>query len=242
MKNIKNLLIDLDGTLINLNEKRAHLNFLIHAIFWTGFQSNPIRIFSALSYCKKIMRYDISNELIYNKAVNSFAKKMGIEQRTSEALLNLFTKIHFHKLKKYFSINYDAINFIEWSKDKYNLFLATNPFWTSEIVQLRLSWSGLDTTIFKNYSHSKNMKYSKYSLLYFPEFLANNNISGNECLMIGNKPEQDGLAAKVGAKVFILSNKNFLNHTATRNKKNFSYESGNYQDLKNYLERQTSCS
>jgi len=237
MTKIKNLLFDLDGTLIALDEKKAQIDFLIRAIFWAKFQKNPIRIFSALKVCKNTMRYDNSCDFIYNKAVRAFANEMALEPHVCEVLLNLFVQTHFPKLKKYFSIICDAINFIEWSKNKFNLYLATNPFWTSDIVNLRLSWIALDTTAFKYHSHSKNMKYSKHSKLFFDEFLLNNNLLANECLMIGNKPELDGLAAQSGLKVFILKNKKFIDHFLVREQKNFLYQEGNYQELKSYLER-----
>lgn len=243
MKNIKNLLLDLDGTLINLKENYAKFHFINTAIFWKEFKSNPIKLLNSLNRTANSMKYNFDELTIYKKGIFTFAREMKISENESEEILTNFFNTNFPKLEKYFSINEQAISFIHWAKEKYNIFLATNPLLTSNLVLLRLNWAKIDSKIFRFYSHSQNMRYSKHTVLFFDEFLNKNNLINEECLMIGNKNKFDGIAKYAGIKTFIVNenNRNFLSPhkkiTLNLNSNSISHNSGNFIKLKYILER-----
>ncbi|WGL60602.1 HAD family hydrolase [Pigmentibacter sp. JX0631] len=245
MKSIKNLLLDLDGTLVNLDEIKAKLYFVSKAILWKEFNTSPIRIlYSFLTFKERIIS-NPNEVLIYQKAINGFSESMNISITKSEKLLNNFLEVTFPLLKKYFTLIPEANNFINWAKNKYTLFLATNPFWPPEYVSLRLQWAGIDVNAFKFISHSKNMNYSKHSKKYFQDLLSRNKLNSQECLMIGNKLSLDGNAREVGMNVFIVNlekkKKKFLGRNPLKNFESKPINFGQYSNLIEYLERNSKC-
>nr|BFD31459.1 HAD family hydrolase [Pigmentibacter ruber] len=245
MNSIRNLLIDLDGTLISFNELQAKIYFIVKAMTWNEFRVSPLKLLYSLSLFKSNIINNSDKNLIYNKAIKTFSQTMNISINDSEKILINFIEYIFPLLRKYFSIIPEANSFINWAKNRYKLYLATNPFWPPEFVNLRLQWAGIDVNTFKFISHSKNMYYSKHSKLYFQDFLSQNNLKSEECLMIGNKLALDGNARKIGMNVFILNLQNKKNNShKEKNLENSNFGTvnfGNYYDLKNYLERNSLC-
>lgn len=215
-KQIKTLLVDLDGTLLGAYDLIVHIRF-IRKTLWrlrkrAGWM-NAMKILNVLALVAKSpvkMAHILQNpDKLTNaeKASNAVSSvlKMPIEQ--SEKMLNEVLTGVFPTLSKFFYPMPGAADFILWASGKYPIVLATNPVWPQEIIEMRVKWAGIDPGIFKSITHAKRMNASKPEPLYYEQILSQEGLKPEECILIGNDMKNDLSAVKVGIPVYIVTKK-----------------------------------
>lgn len=222
------LLIDLDGTLLQVKTHRARFKFVMLMIIWWLPYAPPWKTIRALKTLVTSMKHPHTSkgsnvschnrkrlsgdcdkiQSNYHRGLTSFVQTMNLAENEVEDLLAQSTAEIFKKLKKYFSPVNGAKEFMLWAREKYTLFLVTNPVWPPEIVTMRLQWAGLDSSLFLSYTHSKRMSFCKADPEFFKEFLVQEKLNSNACLMIGDNPNEDGNAAQLGIRTFFISKRN----------------------------------
>jgi FMN phosphatase YigB (HAD superfamily) len=80
--------------------------------------------------------------------------------------------------------------------------VATNPIWPLLVQKKRLAWAGLGDIDVDLITHIDNMSYCKPQLGYFRQICQLIGVSPGECLMVGDDPANDMVAASTGMKTY----------------------------------------
>jgi len=80
--------------------------------------------------------------------------------------------------------------------------VATNPIWPLVVQKKRLAWAGLGDIDVDLITHIDNMSYCKPQLGYFRQICQLINVQPEECLMVGDDPANDMVAAGAGMKTY----------------------------------------
>ena len=119
----------------------------------------------------------------------------------------------------------------EMASRGYSIVLATNPLFPPCAVDSRLDWIGLDKDDFELITHYENSTFCKPNPEYYREVFAKIGKSPEQCLMVGNNPAEDMVAAELGSEVFLVTdfmeNETGIDITAFCN--------GTIEDLEAYL-------
>ena len=80
--------------------------------------------------------------------------------------------------------------------------VATNPIWPLVVQKKRLAWAGLGDIDVDLITHIDNMSYCKPQLGYYRQACLLIGVQPEECLMVGDDPANDMVAAKAGIKTY----------------------------------------
>ena len=83
--------------------------------------------------------------------------------------------------------------------------LATNAIFPEAAIRARLTWINCQDLPFAYITTLENMHFCKPNPGYFQEILGILQVSPDECLMIGNDPEEDLAAAFLGIKTCLVT-------------------------------------
>lgn len=84
------------------------------------------------------------------------------------------------------------------------LVLATNPVFPRIAIEERLRWAGIADVPFRLITDYETMHYCKPNLSYFQEILEKVEVDTADCLMIGNDPAEDMVAAELGISTYLV--------------------------------------
>jgi FMN phosphatase YigB (HAD superfamily) len=201
---IKNILFDLDGTLLPMDIKK----FIY--IYTKGLSNKMNKLDSDL--VMKVLFKGIEN--MYANDGSKTNEKVFIE--TFESMLN----ISFDKCEKSFEeyyhedfelcktacmVNDKARKLIDYLKSKgIRIVIATNPFFPQIATYTRLRWLGLEPYEFELVTTYENSHFCKPNPKYFEELFNKLNMKPEESLMVGNDVEEDGCIKALGVKLFLI--------------------------------------
>jgi len=83
------------------------------------------------------------------------------------------------------------------------LVLASNPIFPLNVQMKRLAWAGLEDLPFDLVTHIENMSFCKPRVEYYLEICHKIDESPEACLMVGNDPVNDMVAAHTGMKTYL---------------------------------------
>ncbi len=83
------------------------------------------------------------------------------------------------------------------------LVVASNPFFPLEVQLKRVAWAGLDHVHFDLVTHIENMSFCKPGVEYYLQIGEMIDEPPEACLMVGNDPVNDMIAAKAGMKTYL---------------------------------------
>jgi FMN phosphatase YigB (HAD superfamily) len=92
--------------------------------------------------------------------------------------------------------------FEEIRKKGVKIVIATNPMLPLNAQMKRISWAGLNGGELALITHIDNMRYCKPHLGYFRQICDLIGESPEDCLMVGDDPANDMVAAKIGMKTY----------------------------------------
>lgn len=232
---VKNLLVDLDGTLLGNKNITLSYDFVkqaLQALKVYGGIANGAKLLYAigkeLDKTSKVMTNDLRIVELASKQLN-----LPIE----EARKVVREGIHkiFPTLERHFFPVPGAKEFLEWAKDRYPLTLATNPVWPPEIIELRVKWAGLDPSIFSEITHVRKMHAYKPSNQYYEEILDQQGLKAEDCLLIGDNMKMDLPATRVGIRVFIVGPYKTVSPIRTTHSRAQAWK-GSYKALRELLQ------
>lgn len=210
---VKNLLVDLDGTLLGASNFFASIRFIRQAL-WI------LRKFGGWTFSLKILwainqvlttpiphTPDIKRLTNSEKLKEVISKNLHLPITEAENFMKNMIGGVFPSLQPFFFPMPGAKEFLDWAKEKFPLILATNPVWNIDIIEMRVRWAGLDPAIFRSITHADRMTACKPHLHYYQEILAQENFQANESLLIGNDLKMDLPAVNAGIAVFIVTKK-----------------------------------
>ncbi len=210
MNNRKNsyqaLLIDLDGTLLNLNIDKfvpAYINALSEK--FTRY-INREDFISHLFKATTIMAEN-DDPLMKNEAVfyDEFYRRTGLERNHVKSVADDFYRQEFPALSFWGKEHPYSRAVIEAAKGK-NLILtlATNPVFPTAATMHRLSWSGLSRQDFQLITTMDNMHFCKPKKEYYLEIAEKIKCPPEKCLMAGNDTLEDLNASEAGMGTFLV--------------------------------------
>lgn len=85
------------------------------------------------------------------------------------------------------------------------LVLATNPLFPPQATACRLGWTGVDAEAFERVTAFQNSCFAKPSPEYYAENLQALGLRGEEVLMVGNDPVEDGAACGLGCGLYLVT-------------------------------------
>ncbi len=207
------LLFDLDGTLLDCVEWRAELEFIALSLLAyrrkTGSLRKAVRSIQAVTRAlvKPGLRLDGQGDGLTNaqRAGQVFGEIAGLPSDQALEFLEAETARLFPRIERHFHPVPGAADFVRWAHGRFPLYLVTNPVWSEGPIQARVRWAGLEPELFRSLTHSRRSSASKPSEAYYREFLGQEGLRAEDCLMIGNDPINDLHAVRVGIPVCLVN-------------------------------------
>jgi len=203
-------MFDLDGTLCRFSQ-----NDFINTYFkeiskvFAGLGFDPGASVKGVWAGTKAMILNDGEELNTHRFWDAFSEFMNVpdEQRKAvEAACDSFYTNEFNNVKSIVNHSEIPIRLVrEMASRGYSIVLATNPLFPPCAVDTRLDWVGLDKSDFVLITHYENSSFCKPNPDYYREIFSKIDKSPEQCIMIGNNPAEDMVAASLGAEVFLVT-------------------------------------
>jgi FMN phosphatase YigB (HAD superfamily) len=232
---VKQLLVDLDGTLLGNRAFPLSIDFTRRAIqHLKRFGGVRLATSTLLAIYRELSRpsKELTNDI---RVVQLFARRMNLGLEEARQVLRESISAIFPQLRRHFYPVAGSREFLLWAQRHYPLFLATNPVWSPEIVELRLRWAEIEPAWFSSMTHVRKMHATKPHPEYYDEILAELKRAPSECLLLGDDVKMDLPATKVGIRVFIVGEYPKLERLAPKYARAPAWK-GNYAHLRQLLE------
>ena len=230
---IKNILFDLDGTLLPMDQDvfvRAYFKRLAVKLMPYGYEPKALEKAIWTGTGAMVMNDgEVTNEEAFWKCFSGIFGEKVLEDK---AIFEDFYKNEFNEAKEVCGCNPKAKEAVETLKNMgYRLVLATNPIFPQVATYNRANWAGIDVNDFEMVTTYENCHYCKPNPKYYGEIVKILSLDPTECLMVGNDVSEDMVAESLGMKVFLhtdcLINKNDDNIS--------KYPNGGFDELIQYV-------
>lgn len=206
MSKMKALLLDLDDTLL-LNDMETFAAHYFKALLAKTRKVCPAELFMAsLEAAMRAMFYndgtDGTNAEVFAR---EFFPRIG---RSPEELMPLFEEFYaqdFEALRQHTTVLPEARVLVELAFAKgYQVAIATQPMFPLVAIKARLRWAGVGAEEFPYdfIASYETMRACKPHPHYFASILERLGRLPGECLMVGDSPDSDMAAGKLGIKTF----------------------------------------
>ncbi len=200
------LLIDLDGTLLKLDQESfARSYFEAMARLFSDrfppeeFSGHLLASTMKIINCKDNQR---SNEAVF---FADFCRRLKTERAALDPLIEKFYRHEFPRLRSWGRPRPHARSVLEAARRRgEKLVLATQPIFPPVAAHERLSWGELTADPFDLITTLENMHFCKPHPEYYLEIAAKIGIPPERCLMAGNDTREDMGAAKAGMGTFLV--------------------------------------
>ncbi len=204
---ITTVLFDLDGTLLPMDQDaftKGYFKLLAKKLLPYGYEPQQL-INSIWSGTEAMVRNDglvTNEEAFWARFGEIYGEKAGKDKPIFED----FYAQDFQLAKQFCGYNSEAAKTVyELKGSGLRVALATNPIFPSYATESRIGWVGLSPSDFELYTTYENSRFSKPNLNYYSEIMGRLSVSPQECIMVGNDVGEDMVAAKLGMKVFLLT-------------------------------------
>lgn len=230
---ISTVLFDLDGTLLPMDQDlfiATYLKKLVTYVAPYGYDPKELgdMIWRGTA---AMLKNDgkASNEAVF---WNTFCAHYGEDSRKDEAIFDQYYHTDFQSAKEVCGYTEKAAKLIADLKARgLRLILATNPLFPAIATESRVRWAGIDPRDFEYITTYDNSSFCKPNPDYYRELIEKLGLKTDECLMIGNDVSDDMIAAKLGMKVFLLTDC-LIN---TKSADISEYPNGSFDQLEEYL-------
>lgn len=206
MKQYRALLLDLDGTLLEIDMKEfipAYIQAL--APYFAGIVSPENFARHLLKATEEMIQSrnpDRANEDIF---FDSFCRLLEKPYETIRPILDRFYMEEYPRLKRW-SRPHPAADTVVNTAKRRNLILvlATNPVFPLVAIEQRLSWGGLKSEDFNLITAIENMHFCKPRPEYYLEIAEKIGCKPGQCLMAGNDVLEDLAAADAAMDTYLV--------------------------------------
>jgi FMN phosphatase YigB (HAD superfamily) len=224
------ILFDLDGTLLSMDmQKFEHLYFNeVAKIFPEDEQ-----LVSNIMHSTKAMVMNlepVTNESVF---LDTYSKLSGLKPDFYMGHFMEFYRTNFDRVKEALVYDEPLVETVRQLKRKgYQVVLATNPLFPTEVTYKRIRWAGFEPTEFDFITTFEDCCYLKPQIEYYQELLNNIGKEPNECLMVGNDAMEDLVAGKLGISTYLITD-----HLLNRYSVDIvSDHIGSYDDFKQFAD------
>ncbi len=205
---IKNILFDLDGTLINTLQKQFNKKYFESLAIKFTKQGYDARILSAaVAEGLSLMLQNDGKKTNEEVFWSHFENKTNIKKEIMLSTFNDFYNNEYEELNiciKAIDTTSKAINIL--INKGYNLILSTNPLFPRIAIEKRMKWGNIDPACFSYITSYENSSYCKPNTNYYKQILDNNNLKYEETIMFGNDLIEDLAIEKIGIDCYIITN------------------------------------
>ncbi|MGE4453690.1 MAG: HAD family hydrolase [Sphaerochaeta sp.] len=238
-QSINTILFDLDGTLLPLDQKqfiRGYYQRFLKKGVELGF--NPEKLSLALERGIAAMMGNDGSMTNKDRFDQVFHQVSGIDPKQFNARFALFYENEFNQLKQCANPSPLARDVVHSVQEKgYTVVLATTPLFPSMGTNARLSWAGLEPSLFSLVTTYEDFHYAKPNHGYYYQILEHLGLEASSCLMIGNDVEEDMVAGDVGMELYLVTDC-LIN---TKNKPLDGYRQGSLKDLARFCKELPPC-
>lgn len=230
---LKAVLFDLDGTLLPMDTDafmKIYFGNMARHLAPYGYEPKTL-IDSIWDGTACMVRNDgsVTNDVRF---WNRFAEIYGEGSREHMSLIDDFYNNGFLAAETACKKNPAAAETVaELKKEGYRLALATNPIFPAVATRHRMRWAGVKEEDFEWVTWYENSCHAKPNPAYYQDCLERLGLPAEEVLMVGNDVGEDMIAAKLGMKVFLLTD-------CLLNPKNLdisAYPQGSFAELMEYI-------
>lgn len=201
---LKAILFDLDNTLILFNEAR----------FYQEYFRKIEKLFTDIMPADKFMERLLS-------ATRALVQNNG-EMTNAEYFMMTFAQDHKNRREElwnrflyFYEAEYDNLEanvtlpdhlyetMDEIVQTGLKMVLASNPIFPLDVQMKRLAWAKLDHLPFDLVTHIENMSFCKPRVEYYLEISQKIGEPPETCMMVGNDPVNDLIAAHTGMKTYL---------------------------------------
>lgn len=228
---VDTIIFDLDGTLLPIDQDEfvnAYFKLLVQKIAPLGYTKDQI-VNGIWTGTGAMQKNDgtITNSQRFWK---TFIGLLGDGAASLESTIDEFYATEFNQAKVCLRSKPDRRPLIEdLKKQGFSLVLASNPVFPLVAMNSRLSWIGLSIDDFDYVTHYENSSFCKPSLGYYSHILHEIGKDGEECIMVGNNPIEDGAITELGADFFLVTD------IIEGGCKDTEYRSGSFETAQEYL-------
>jgi HAD superfamily hydrolase (TIGR01549 family) len=203
---IKAILFDLDGTLLELNMDLFVPQYL------KLLAGNFVHLMKPNKFISQLMKASTAVDKNDGKRTNeevfaeAFFPLIGHSPEEIMPIIDNFYITDFPKLRQYSQRKPEAREVIKKVFEKgYDVVIATTPLLPKTAVIQRLEWADVADFPYKLITSYENTCANKPNLLYYQQILKSIGRKAEECLMVGDE-DKDMVAAKLGIKTFFIQN------------------------------------
>jgi HAD superfamily hydrolase (TIGR01549 family) len=205
MGQLKAILFDLDGTLIDVDLDKfipGYLNLIANSL---ADLIPPKKVVRALLKTSEIINHNdgkITNEEAF---INYFFPIEGYGWEDLQPIFDDFYKYKFQELRKFTKKKPEARKVMETVfSNGYKIVIATTPALPLTAIEQRLDWAGVGDFPYDLITSVENSYATKPNLLYYELIFKHLNISAQEGIMVGDE-DKDMVCAKLGSQTFLVN-------------------------------------
>ncbi len=238
-QSINTVLFDLDGTLLPLDQDqfiRGYYQRFLKKGVELGL--SPEKLGPALEIGIAAMMDNDGSMTNKERFDQVFHQVSGIDPMQFNARFASFYENEFNQLKQFANPSPLAKEIVLSVKEKgYTVVLATTPLFPSMGTNARLSWAGMEPSLFSLVTTYEDFHYAKPRHGYYHQILEQLAMDASSCLMIGNDVEEDMVAGEIGMELYLVTDC-LIN---TKNKPLDGYRQGSLKDLARFCKELPPC-
>ena len=202
---ITTVLFDLDGTLLPMDQDQF-VKMYFGLLARTLTPDDPEALIKAVWVGTKAMMTNDGSKTNEEAFWDTYCQLLGEDRRSDEPAFRSFYENQFELVRNACGFNPKAAETIALVKSRgLKTALATNPLFPRIATQARARWAGLNLDDFELYTTYEDYSHCKPDPRYYQAVLDKLGLTAEECLMVGNDAEEDTAAAKLGIRVFLLT-------------------------------------
>lgn len=201
---LKAVLFDLDNTLILFNEEKFVTAYfpLIAGKFSDVLPAD--RFAEKLLHATLELHKNDGSRINREAFIQAFCNDIPL---SADEIWNRFDDFYMNDLDDFQKMvvkTESTHNVFNYARERgLKIVIATNPIWPLVAQMKRLSWVGLDEFEIALVTHIDNMAFCKPQLGYYRQICSLIDEKPEDCLMVGNDPANDMVAAKIGMKTYL---------------------------------------
>lgn len=205
---LKTILFDLDGTLLPIDTDTFTRHYMKALAAYVGHLIPPAHLVEqVLAATYEMIRNTEPTMTNAQVFARHFFPKVGKDEAEMMPTFEAFYLEKFPGLKAVCpGVPGLARRVVQAALDRgYEIVLATNPVFPMEAQQERMRWIEVGDLPWRLVTAYETMHACKPQPAYYREILERIGRRPEECLMVGNDVQEDGVAAKLGMDVFFVT-------------------------------------
>jgi HAD superfamily hydrolase (TIGR01549 family) len=204
MSEIKAILFDLDGTLLDSDMQVFLPQYLQQIAARVAHLIQPKEFIAYLLAATQAMVDNdgrATNAQVFEEA---FYPQVGRSQAELEPIFMDFYKRDYPALQRLTAAKPDARPTVQLAFDLgYEVVIATNPLFPEIATRQRMAWAGVDGFPYRRVTTYENSRFAKPNPRYFAEILAEIGCAPAAALVVGDEA-MDMVAATIGCTTFLV--------------------------------------